>query len=105
MRKNEKLFITFAIINPRPTGGGGRTIESPLSFFLNLRPGRGGVDATPLRFSCYGRRTMRRIVLKFCIAYRATFAQLLVKSLDWVMSGHGAMTSQVVQGQAIFCEK
>ena len=50
-------------------------------------------------------RTMRRIVLKFCTAYGASFAQLLVKKkIDRVMSGHGAMTSQVVQGQAILRE-
>ena len=37
-------------------------------------------------------------MLKFCIAYRASFAQLLVKNVDRFMSGHGAMTSQEVQG-------
>ena len=41
-------------------------------------------------------------MLKFCIAYGASFAQLLVKKVDRVMSGHGAMTSQEVQGRAIF---
>ena len=56
----------------------------------------------PLRFVCETPRTMRRIVLKFCIAYGASFAQLLVKKFDRVKSGHGAMTSQEVQGQAIF---
>ena len=38
-------------------------------------------------------------MLKFCIAYGASFAQLLVKKIDRVMSGHGAMTSQEVQGR------
>ena len=55
--------------------------------------GGGCVDATPLRFFCDAPRTMRRIVLKFCIAYGASSAQLLVKNFDRVMSGHGAMTS------------
>ena len=45
---------------------------------------------------------MRRIVLKFCIAYGASFAQLLIKRFDQLMSGHGAMTSQDIQGQVIF---
>ena len=39
----------------------------------------GGVDATSLRFFCDARRTMGRIVLKFCIAYEASFAQLLLR--------------------------
>ena len=67
---------------------------------FNPRPGKGGgVDATtPLKFFRDAPRTMRRIVLKFCIAYGASFAHLLVKKIDWVMSGHGAMTSQEVQG-------
>ena len=39
-------------------------------------------------------------MLKFCIAYKASFVQLLVtKKIDRVMSGHGAMTSKEVQGQ------
>ena len=41
-------------------------------------------------------------MLKFCIAYGAPFPQLLVGKIDRVMSGHGAMTSQEVQGQVIF---
>ena len=45
---------------------------------------------------------MSRVVLKFIIAYGASFAQLLVNKFDRVMSGHGAMTLQVVQSQAIF---
>ena len=70
---------------------------------INPRPGR-GVDAThPLRFFCDAPWSMRRIALIFCIAYGASFAQLLIKkNFDRVMSGHGAMTSQEVQGQAIF---
>ena len=55
-----------------------------------------------LEVFCDAPPTMRRIVLKFCIAYGASFAQLLVKYFDRVMSGHGAMTLQEVQGQAIF---
>ena len=41
-------------------------------------------------------------MLKFRTAYGASFAQLLVNNFDRVISGHGAMTSQEVQGQAIF---
>ena len=47
---------------------------------------------------------MSRIVLNFCIAYGASFAQLLVKKFDRVMPGHRAMTLQEVQGQAILRE-
>ena len=62
---------------------------------FNPRTPRGGVVSTPppLRFFCDAPRTMRRIVLKFCTAYGASFAQLLVKNFDRVMSGHGAMRS------------
>ena len=45
---------------------------------------------------------MSLIVLKFYTACGASFAQLLMKKIDWIMSGHGAMTSQEVQRQAIF---
>ena len=42
-------------------------------------------------------------MLKLCIVYGASLVQLLVKrNFDPVMSGHGAMTSQEVQGQTIF---
>ena len=41
----------------------------------------GGVDATPLEIFCDARRTMKRIVLKFCIAYGASVAQLLKKKI------------------------
>ena len=41
-------------------------------------------------------------MLKFYIASRASLAQLLVKKIDRVMSGHEAITSQEVQRQAIF---
>ena len=69
--------------------------------FINPRPGEGG--ATPsVFFAMHAELYMCRIVLKVCIAYGAYFAQLLVNKFDRVMSGHGAMTSQVVQGQAIF---
>ena len=47
-------------------------------WWLNPRPGRGGWCHL-LRFFCDAPRTMRRIVPKFCIAYGASFAQLLVK--------------------------
>ena len=47
------------------------------------------------------RRTMSRVVLKLSIAYGVSFAQLFLKKIDRVMSGHGDMTSQEVQGQAI----
>ena len=50
-----------------------------LDWNSNPRPGR-GVDATPLRFFCDAPQTMRRIVLKLCIAYGASFAQLLEKN-------------------------
>ena len=43
-------------------------------------------------------------MLKVFIAYGASFAQLLVKQIDRVMSGHGAMTSQEVQGQTFLRE-
>ena len=43
-------------------------------------------------------------MLKFCIAYGASFAQLLVKKIDRVMSGHGAMTSQELQGRPFLRE-
>ena len=39
----------------------------------------GGGCPPPLRFFCDAPRTMRRIVLKFCIAYGTSFAQRLVK--------------------------
>ena len=50
---------------------------------FNLRPGRGAMRPPPptLSFFCDASRTMRRIVLKFCIAHGASFAQLLVKKL------------------------
>ena len=55
--------------------------------FFNPRPhtGREGGDATPLRvFS----EMVRRIALKFCTAYVASFAQLLAKKL----TGSGQVT-------------
>ena len=62
-----------------------------------------GGSMRPPEIFCDASRTMRRIVLKFCIAYGESFAQLLVKTFDRVMSGHGAMTSQVVHKcQTIF---
>ena len=49
---------------------------------LTLALAGGGVDATPWGFFfCDAPRTMRRVVVKFCIAYGASFAQLLVKIL------------------------
>ena len=52
----------------------------------------------------YARLTISWIVLKFSIAFVASFVQLLVEKIDRVMLGHGAMTSQREQGQAIFAE-
>ena len=75
----------------------------PISNF-NSRPGKGGRCDPPLSFlffSCYARRTISQIVLKFPIDFGASFAQLLVKN-GRVMSGHGAMTSQREKGETIF---
>ena len=48
-------------------------------YTFNPRPGRGWwMPPAPLRLFCDAPRTMRRIVLKFFIAYGASFAQLLV---------------------------
>ena len=49
------------------------------SLYLTLARSE-GVDATPHEFFQAGRRTVWRIVLKFSIAYGASFAQLLVKT-------------------------
>ena len=62
------------------------------------------LDQRPPRVFFVMHSELRRIVLKFCIAYGACFAQFLVKKFDRVMSGHGAMTSQEVQRQAILRE-
>ena len=51
-------------LNPRQWRGGGGLMQPPMSFF------------------CAGRYTVWSIVLKFCIAYGAYFAQLLVKK-NW----------------------
>ena len=51
-----------------------RTIQD-----LTLAHVGGGLVQPPLRFFCDAPRTMRRIVLKFCTAYGASFAQLLIK--------------------------
>ena len=69
-----------------------------IRYHLTLALAGGRCD--PPDFFCNARQAM--IMLKFCIAYGASFAQLLVKNFDWVMLGHEAMTSQEVQGQAIF---
>ena len=69
---------------------------------FNPRSGRGSMHPTLSFFFCDARQTMSQIVLKFCMAYGASFAQLLEKNFDRIMSGYGAMTSQKVQGQAIF---
>ena len=45
------------------------------------------------------RRTMHQIVLKFCIAYGISFAPPFLKNVDRVLSYHGVMTSQELQGQ------
>ena len=72
------------------------------SIVLTLDLAGGSMRPPPPEFFCDARRTMCRIVPKFCIAYRTFFAQLLVKTFDRVMSGYGVMTLQEVQGQAIF---
>ena len=56
-------------------------IEDRCVYLLNPRPVRGGVDATPHEFFWAGRHTVWRIVLKFSIAYGASFAQLLAKKI------------------------
>ena len=62
-----------------------------------------GGSMRPPEFFCDARRTVSRIVRKLCIAYGTFFAQLLVKKIfDRVISGHGAMTSQEIQGHTIF---
>ena len=79
-----------------------KILELKNSFTKSLQPSpwQGG-RCDPLIFFCDARRAMRRIVLKFCIwgILCATFGE---KKIDWVMSDHGAMTSQGVQGQTIF---
>ena len=81
-----------------PSAGGGgdcgmvNGYQRTNSSIFNPRPGRGGGSMRRLSFFCDARRTIRRIVLKFCTAYGESFAQLLVKKIDRVMSGHGAMT-------------
>ena len=42
-------------------------------------PWQGGVDATPEVF-CNASQTVRQMMLTFCIAYRASFVQLLEKN-------------------------
>ena len=48
---------------------------------FNPRPVRGGLMQPSHEFFWAGRRTVWRIVLKFSIAYGASFAQLLVKKI------------------------
>ena len=63
--------------------------HSPVSGDLALARA-GGVDATPPpnEFFWNGFRTAGRIAPKFCIAYGASFAQLLAKK----MTGSGQVT-------------
>ena len=86
---NQKINVMFVFLATLNRG------------FLTLALAGGGRCDPPELFGD-ARRTMSRIVLKFYIAYRASFAQLLVIKCDRVMSGHGAMTSQELQRQAIF---
>ena len=104
-RSIDRKRLTNSVITISPDHSYNRWLEMS-RLGINPRPGRGGgVDATPLlRFFCDAPRTMSRIVLKFCIAYGASFAQLLVNFFDQVMSGDGAMTSQEVQNQYILRE-
>ena len=71
---------------------------------INPRPCRGGGDATPHEFFWNSFRTAWWIVLKFCIVYGASFAQLSF-FFDRVRLGHGAMTSQEVQPPTDFSSK
>ena len=68
--------------------------EKLVTLTLN-RAGGGGEDAPPWVF-WKDRQTAGRIVLTFCLAYRTSFAKLLVKKWPG-RSGHWAMTSKEVQ--------
>ena len=58
-----------------PKTGKNKTGKSFMADVLTLaRTGGGGADATSHEFFRNGRRTARRIALKFCIAYGASFA-------------------------------
>ena len=50
--------------------------------YLTLARARGGGDANPHELFWNGRRTAERIAMKFCVAYRASFEQLLTKK-NW----------------------
>ena len=55
------------------TPGSARSVTSSGPAWVDPRPGRARVDVPP-EFFCDARRTMSRIVLKFYIAYGASFA-------------------------------
>ena len=57
------------------------------------RTGGGLVQPPPLRFFADSEKTAARSAAGFLGPYGANLAQLLVKKIDQVRSGHGAMTS------------
>ena len=83
--------------------GIGRGAFSASRQILTLALAGGGVDATTPEVFLRCTPNCEADRAEISTAYGAPFAQLLVKKkFDRVMSGHGAMTSQEVQGQAIF---
>ena len=80
--------VTLQTLFKKQQGGGGGSDPTPRRSRGNPRPCK-GVDATPPHeFFWNGFRTAGRIALKFCIAYGASFAQLLAKKL----TGSGQVT-------------
>ena len=67
--------------------------SNPFMKHINPRTARGGRTDPPLRFFRDSFGTARRIGVRFCTGYGASFAHILVKKIDRVRSGHGAMTS------------
>ena len=72
---------------------------------VNTRPGRGGWMSPPLRFFCDAPRSMRRIVLKFGIAYGASFAQLLIKNWPGHVRSQRYDVTRGTRSGHFFCEK
>ena len=72
---------------------------------LTLALAGGSMRPRPWGFFCHAPRTMRRIVLKFCTAYGASFAQFLVNKfwLGHVRSRNYDVTRGTRSGN--FCEK
>ena len=54
---------------------------------------RTGGGCTPLRFFADSEKTAARSATGFWVPYQKNLAQLLLKKIDQVRSGHGAMTS------------